>query len=110
MVTIDIEDNVIDIDDLGVTLRTLMAVAATGYAQTDRRKWSVRYKKVLIASVQVASNLKPKSREGAYVAFAEVENTVLTTPVQVADVSNFRPGSLQASLALVGLVVSAEKA
>lgn len=100
MVTVDMKDKVIDIEDLGVTMRTLLAVAATGYAKTDRRKWGIRYKNVVIGNVQVAS-LKPEYPQASPV-IAELDKNIVTSNVQVA--SNFRPGSLQASLVLSGLV------
>lgn len=100
MVTIDIKDKVIDIEDIGVTMRTLLAVAATGCAETGRRKWSIRYKNAIIGNVVVAS-LKPESLQ-AKPALAEINKSTVTSNVQVA--SNFRPGSLQASLVLSGLV------
>lgn len=58
MVKLDLNDHSISIDDIGVTIRTLLAVAATGYAETDRRKWSIKYKGVAIGNVQVASTPK----------------------------------------------------
>ena len=43
----------IDITDMGVTIRTLLAVAADGYKETQRRKWSVKYKGAVIGWLQV---------------------------------------------------------
>lgn len=48
------------VPDLGVTLRTLLGVAAQGYKETGRRRWSIRYKGALIGSLQVKDDhLKP---------------------------------------------------
>lgn len=52
-------DFCIDIEDLGVTLRTLLAVGAAGYRETGRRKWGVRYKNAMIGNIQVASTRPP---------------------------------------------------
>lgn len=129
MVTIDIEDQVMDIEDIGVTLRTLLAVAAKGYAQTNKRRWGIRYKNAVIGNVQVQSNPKPGSLQAspmlaghdkdavitniqdasiprpeslqASPELAGLEKNAVITNVQVA--SSHRPGSLQASLKLVGL-------
>jgi hypothetical protein len=43
------------IQDLGVTMRTLLAVAAQGFAENGRRRWYVVYKNAKIGVVQVAS-------------------------------------------------------
>jgi hypothetical protein len=43
------------IEDIGVTMRTLLAVAAQGFAENGRRRWHVVYKNAKIAVVQVAS-------------------------------------------------------
>ena len=126
MATIDIEDKVIDIEDLGVTMRTILAAAATGYKQTDKRRWGIRYKNVVIGNVQVASTPKPAvgtlpaelgknasignvqvsrvpSHESLHAnqVFAELDKKAAVGNQPVA--SSHRPGSLQASLVLVGL-------
>lgn len=97
MVTIDIEDKVIDFEDLGVTLRTLLSIGANGYAETGKRKWGIRYKNAVIGNIQVAS-AKPDSLP----ILTELEKNIVLSDVKVA--SNFRPGSLQGSLVLAGLV------
>jgi hypothetical protein len=52
-------DYSIDIEDLGVTLRTLLAVGAAGCKSTGRRKWDIRYKSAIIARIQVSSARLP---------------------------------------------------
>ena len=51
----DKEKYEIYIEDIGVTMRTLLAVAAQGFAENGRRRWHVVYKNAKIAVVQVAS-------------------------------------------------------
>lgn len=57
-VRLDIEEQCVEIPDLGVTMRTALSVAAQGYAVTGKRRWNVRYKGVVIGNLQVAT---PKS-------------------------------------------------
>lgn len=47
------QEGYIEVTDLGVTLRTLLAVAADGYKVRQRRKWSVRYKGAVIGWLQI---------------------------------------------------------
>jgi len=47
------QEGYIEITDLGVTLRTLLAVAAQGYQTQQRRKWSIKYKGAVIGWLQV---------------------------------------------------------
>lgn len=49
----DIENNTLQVPDLGVTLRTLMACAARGYGETKKRQWKLLYKGAIIGSVKV---------------------------------------------------------
>lgn len=62
MVMIDKEDQCLDIEDIGVTLRTLLAVAAKGYAETGKRRWQVRYRGAIIGNVQCASTPRVPAR------------------------------------------------
>jgi len=52
---ITIKDDTFELEtpDLGVTMRTLLAAAATGAKRTGRRAWTVRYKSAVIGSVRV---------------------------------------------------------
>ena len=52
-VTFDSSKNEIHIEDLGVTLRTLLAVAAKGLQENGNRKWKIVYKFACIGNVQV---------------------------------------------------------
>jgi hypothetical protein len=52
-VTSDNEKKEIYIEDIGVTFRTLLAVAAKGYAATQTRRWHVVYRGARIGLVQV---------------------------------------------------------
>lgn len=62
MVTLDMIDRCIDIDDIGVTIRTLLAVAATGYKETGIRKWDIRYKKAVIGKLHVGTKQRPPAK------------------------------------------------
>lgn len=57
MVTTDIENAVLDVPDLGVTLRTLLACAAKGAKTNHKRSWKIRYKMVIIGSVRIKTTL-----------------------------------------------------
>lgn len=55
-VTRNNDKNEIHMTDLGVTMRTLLAVGAKGYEETQRRTWKIVYKNVIIGEVRVATN------------------------------------------------------
>lgn len=55
MVVRDDEERIIIISDLGVTMRTIMAVAATGYSVTGKRRWRIQYKLAIIGKVSVST-------------------------------------------------------
>lgn len=48
--------NEIYLTDLGVTIRTLLGVAAKGYEVSKRRTWKLVYKEAYIGEVKVATN------------------------------------------------------
>ena len=50
-VTVDTAEGVMDIPHIGITLRTLLAVAAN--TKVRRRVWKVRYKGTVIGSVRI---------------------------------------------------------
>ncbi len=54
-VIIDTENVTLKIPDIGVTLRTLLACAATGYKTTPKRVWKIIYGdgNVVIGSVRI---------------------------------------------------------
>jgi hypothetical protein len=52
-VTYNTEKKEIYIDDIGVTMRTMLAVAAKGQAECGVRRWHVVYKEVRIGIVSV---------------------------------------------------------
>lgn len=52
-VQVDIDNNTLQVPDLGVTLRTLMACAARGYGETKKRQWKLLYKGAVIGSVKI---------------------------------------------------------
>lgn len=54
-VTRNNELNEVHLTDLGVTLRTLLAVAAGGYEVSKRRTWTLIYKDAVIGKVRVAT-------------------------------------------------------
>lgn len=55
MVVRDDEELIIIIPDLGVTMRTILAVAAAGYKLTSKRRWRIQYKNAIIGKVSVAT-------------------------------------------------------
>ena len=59
MVTIDTENGTLKIPDIGVTLRTLLAAAATGAKTRPKRVWKVIYGdgNVMIGSVRIKLDL-----------------------------------------------------
>lgn len=50
-VTVDTHEGVMDVPHIGITLRTLLAVAAN--TKVRRRVWKVRYKGTIIGSVRI---------------------------------------------------------
>lgn len=53
MITVDKEAVIIDITDPGVTIRTLLAVAATASKEVPKRTWKIRFNKAIVGSVRV---------------------------------------------------------
>jgi hypothetical protein len=53
MITTDAENATLDVPDLGITLRSLLAVAAAGYTVNPKRIWKVRYKNSIIGSIRI---------------------------------------------------------
>ena len=63
-VIVNTDKNTLEIEDIGVTLRTLLACGAKGYATSGRRKWSVYYHGAKIAEIQIKdTHLKGKRNE-----------------------------------------------
>ena len=62
-VTFNTEKKEIYINDIGVTIRTLLAVAAQGLEDCGNRRWHVVYKDVRIGLVQVKAH-SPKTLKG----------------------------------------------
>jgi len=63
-VIVNTDKNTLEIQDIGVTLRTLLACGAKGYATSGRRKWSVYYHGAKIAEIQIKdTHLKGKRNE-----------------------------------------------
>lgn len=52
-VTVDNENIRLVLSDMGVTMRTLLAVAASAYPETKRRRWNLVYKGALIGRIQI---------------------------------------------------------
>lgn len=57
-VTVDSEKYTLSVPDIGVTLRTLLAVASKAQTTTKRRTWNIVYKDVVIGSVRIKTILK----------------------------------------------------
>lgn len=49
--------------DMGVTVRTLLGFAAKGYANTNRRKWVLRYNGTIIGELQVRTTDKKVKKD-----------------------------------------------
>lgn len=47
------ETSTLQVPDLGVTLRTLFAVAAAGHAKTGKREWKLEYKGAIVGKLKV---------------------------------------------------------
>lgn len=52
-VIVDNENAQLVLSDMGVTLRTLLAVAAGAYPDTRRRRWNLSYKGATIGRIQI---------------------------------------------------------
>lgn len=53
MITVDKDTFIIDIPDPGVTIRTLLAVAAEAGKEVQKRTWRIRLNKAIVGSVRV---------------------------------------------------------
>lgn len=53
MVTFDLVSETIDIEDLGVTVRTLLAVANRAAKEHPKRVWKIRYKQAILGSIRI---------------------------------------------------------
>jgi hypothetical protein len=47
------ENNIIDVPDLGLTLRTLLAIADTRLKASGHKNYKIRYKHMIVGSVRV---------------------------------------------------------
>lgn len=56
MVAIDAENGTLTVPDIGVTLRTLLACAATGAKTRPKRVWKILYGTVVIGSVRIKND------------------------------------------------------
>jgi hypothetical protein len=56
-ISVDSEQYSLTIPDIGVTLRTLLAVAGNAQKATKRRTWKIVYKSVVIGSIRVKTDL-----------------------------------------------------
>lgn len=56
-VTIDAENATLTVPHIGITLRTLLAVAADGYKTNPRRTWKVAYLGTVIGSIRIKDKL-----------------------------------------------------
>jgi hypothetical protein len=52
-VEVDKTEACLVLSDIGVTLRTLLAVAAEAYPSTRRRRWALKYKDAIIGRIQI---------------------------------------------------------
>ncbi len=71
-VTFDATKKEIYISDIGVTMRTLLAVAAAGYADSQVRRWHVVYKKARIGLVQVKTESSKGNENGRHADSAKI--------------------------------------
>lgn len=63
-VVVNAENYTLTIPDIGVTLRTLLAVAGKAQVTTKRRTWKIVYKDVVIGSVRVKTNMPEQTLKG----------------------------------------------
>ena len=56
MVVINTAEGTLEVPDLGVTLRTLLGCAVTGYTSNPKRTWRVVYKCVVIGTVRIKTD------------------------------------------------------
>ena len=56
MITTNVEACTLEIPDLGVTLRTMLACAVKGYKQNPKRTWKLKYMGVIVGSVKVKND------------------------------------------------------
>lgn len=56
MITVDTENAILEVPDLGVTLRTMLGSAVTGYKSNPKRTWKLKYKGVIVGSVRVKND------------------------------------------------------
>lgn len=61
-VELNTEKKTLTIPDLGVTMRTIMAVAASGYVETQDRSWKIIYKGAHIGTVKVKDDHLKRSK------------------------------------------------
>ena len=59
MVTINTEESILELTDIGVTLRTLQGYAVVGYQTTARRVWRLRYKDTIVGAVRIRTTGLP---------------------------------------------------
>lgn len=61
MITVCSDEAVLEVEDIGVTLRTLLGFAAEGFKHNPKRVWKVRYKDTIIGSVRLRTEV-PKGK------------------------------------------------
>ena len=89
-VELNTEKKTLTIPDLGVTMRTIMAVAASGYVETQDRSWKIIYKGAHIGTVKVKDDHLKRSKHvtnsiGSQVKRSPAKITGRSFPVQAAD-------------------------
>ena len=66
-VQLDVAEATLDIPDIGVTIRTLLACASEGYKLNPKRVWKIRYKNTIVGSVRIKTHnhvpIIPKEEE-----------------------------------------------
>lgn len=61
-VIVDAEAGTLEIPDIGVTLRTLLACAARGAKDRPRRRWNIVYSGVVVGSVRIKDTPMTKKK------------------------------------------------
>lgn len=56
MITINTEEALLDMTDMGVTLRTMLGHAAKGYETNPKRTWKLRYMGCIVGSVRLKTD------------------------------------------------------
>lgn len=84
-VSFNSEKKEIYIEDIGVTVRTLLAVGAKGYTESQNRKWHIVYKNARIGTIQVKTENLKGIKNARPAIRAKESNKVTTSETKTID-------------------------